>query len=84
MTAGPSGSPTEPPISTSAARQIAGVFELAPAEVVLDAQQTSAWRGPADELLVWIERRHAWHARRALAYLLSLRKALRLSDQPPP
>jgi hypothetical protein len=84
MTAGPSGSPSEPPISTSAARQIAGVFELPLVEVVLDAQQTSAWRGSADELLVWIERRHGWHAHSGLAYLFSLRKALHLTNQPPP
>lgn len=36
----------------------------------------------ADELLVSIERRHRWHARDALAYLLSLRLALRLGNQP--
>ena len=79
MTADPghSGSPTEPPISDGAARQIAGTFKVPPADVVLDARQVSAWTGVADDLLVWLEHRHHWTARGALGYLLSLRTALR-------
>ena len=75
-----SGSLAEPPISDSVARQIASCFRLPVDEVVLDAQQVSTWSGPADELLVWLEQRHRWRARGALAYLLSLRRALHLGS----
>ena len=76
MTANPdhSGSLEDPPISDSAARQIAGGFKLPLAEVILDALQVSGWAGQNDDLL--LEHRHAWNAREALAYLLSLRNAL--------
>ena len=78
MTANPghSGSQEDSPISDSAARQIARGFKLPLAEVILDARQVSAWAGQNDDLLVWLEHRHAWNARGALAYLLSLRNAL--------
>jgi hypothetical protein len=86
MTADPGhgGPPTAPPISATAARQIAGTFKVLPAEVVQDARQVAAWTGAADDLLVWLERRHHWTARGALGYLLSLRAALQhtASDGP--
>jgi len=80
MAAGPgqSGSPSAPPISASAARQIASGFQVPVAEVVLEAYHVSAWNGAADDLLVWLEHRHRWNAHPALGYLLSLRHALRL------
>ena len=74
---GPGGSPTDSPISDSAARQIASGFTLPVADVVLDAQQVFAWTAAADDLLVWLEHRHRWTARGAVGYLLSLRSALR-------
>ena len=78
MTANPdhSGSQENSLISDSAARQIAGGFKLPLAEVILDALQVSGWVDQNDDLLVWLEHRHAWNARGALAYLLSLRNAL--------
>ena len=73
-----SGSPEEGklPISNIAAQQIAGAFHLTVAEVIANARQVAEWQGPGDELLVWMEHRHLWKARGALAYLLSLRSAL--------
>lgn len=68
----------ESPINLGVARQIASGFQLPVADVVLDAQQVSAWSGNADDLLVWLEHRHLWNARGAFAYLLSLRNALHL------
>jgi hypothetical protein len=75
---GQSRSPAEPPISDSAARQIANGFMVSVADVVLDAERVAGWNAPADDLLVWLARRHGWPARGALAYLLSLRNALHL------
>ena len=75
---GQSGSPAEPPISDRAARQIASGFTVSVADVMLDAEQVAGWNDPADDLLVWLARRHGWTARGALAYLLSLRNALHL------
>ncbi len=66
----------DPPISDIAAGQIAGMFKLPLADVILDARQVSAWGHSNDDLLVWLEHRHVWSARGALAFLLSLRKAL--------
>ena len=74
--AGHSDSREDPPISDIAAGQIAGVFRLPMADVILDAREVSAWGHSNDDLLVWLEHRHVWSARGALAYLLSLRKAL--------
>ena len=73
---GHSGSQEDSPISDGAARQIASGFKLPLPEVLLDALQVSGWAGQNDDLLVWLEHRHAWTARGALAYLLSLRTAL--------
>jgi len=73
---GHSGSQQDPPISDSAARQIASTFKLPVPEVFLDARQVSTWAAPGDDLLVSLEHRHAFLARQAVAYLVSLRKAL--------
>ncbi len=66
----------DPPISDIAAGQIAATFKLPLADVILDAGQVSAWGHSNDDLLVWLEHRHIWSARGALAYLISLRSAL--------
>jgi hypothetical protein len=74
---GQSDAHARPPISEMAARQIAGSFRLGVHEVFVDAQDARTWAGPADDLLAAFESRHAFQARAAVAYLLSLRSALR-------
>ena len=73
---GHTGSQQDPPISDSAARQIASAFKLPVSEIFLDARQVETWGGPADDLLVSLEHRHAFRARHTVSYLVSLRKAL--------
>jgi hypothetical protein len=65
------------PIDARDARQIAAAFGLSEQNVILDAQQVAAWQDPADDLLVSLARRHAFQLRGAVAYLLSLRMAMR-------
>jgi len=64
------------PITDSAARQIAGGFNLAVSDVIVDAHEVSSWHGPTDDLLQLLEHRHAFRASTALSYLMSLRIAL--------
>jgi hypothetical protein len=64
------------PIESTAATGIADAFRLSLPAVFLDARRVSTWRDPADDLLAWLKQRHALNTRGALAYLLSLRKAL--------
>jgi hypothetical protein len=67
-----------PPISDRVARHIASGFRVPPADVVFEARLVSGWGGgSSDDLLVWLEHRHSWNARRAVLYLLSLHGALR-------
>src|SRR5690348_1948087 len=51
-----SNSPRDHSISQGAARQIAGAFKLAAAEVVIDAGELSTWCGSGDDLMQWLER----------------------------
>ena len=64
------------PISEALAQKIGRAFTLPAAEVVSDARQIAAWNGPADDLIVSLERRHDWNAERAVRYLLSLCSAI--------
>jgi hypothetical protein len=43
----------------------------------MDAHQVATWQEPGDDLLVSLARRHSFEVRGAVAYLLSLRKAMR-------
>jgi hypothetical protein len=81
---GQSGSPAEPVISNDVARKLASCFKLSVDDILLDAQAVSGWQRPADDLLVWLEHRHEWRARAALAYLLSLRHVLHLASREHP
>jgi hypothetical protein len=64
------------PISEAVMHKLAQAFELTAQEVLTDAQQIVGWNEPGDDLLVSLERRHAWSAERALRYLVSVRSAL--------
>jgi hypothetical protein len=63
--------------------QIAGAFGLPPHEVAFDACQLFLWAGPLDDLLAKLEERHGFPARSAVAYVLSLRNALRGNEELP-
>jgi hypothetical protein len=66
------------PISDRVAQHIASGFSLPRADVMQEARLVSAWgAGSSDDLLVWLEQRHNWPARRALLYLFSLHGALK-------
>jgi hypothetical protein len=71
------GPEKDAPISDITAGGIASLFKLRVDEVILDVHQVSTWAGPNDDLLAGLEQLHAWNAREAIAYLLSLRYALR-------
>jgi hypothetical protein len=71
------------PISDFAAMQIAGAFRLSPCEVAFDACQLFLWAGPLDDLLAKLEERHGFAARTAVAYVVSLRNALRGTEELP-
>jgi hypothetical protein len=64
------------PISEAVMNKLAQAFELTAQEVQTDAQQIVTWQEPGDDLLVLLQRRHAWGAERALRYLVSVRSAL--------
>jgi hypothetical protein len=64
------------PISEAVMHKLAQAFALTPQEVKTDAQEIVSWDKPGDDLLVSLERRHAWGAERALRYLVSVRSAL--------
>ena len=66
-------------ISPAVARQIGHALGFSTAEILADAQRVATWSGPADDLLVWFERRYHWKARSAFIYLLSLKSGLRNS-----
>jgi len=68
-------------ISAGAAAQIAGAFKLRVSDVVVDADELSMWCESGDDLMQLLERRHAFRASAALAYLISLRVALRARRQ---
>jgi hypothetical protein len=72
------------PIEDNAAQGIADAFDLAVEEVNRDARQLSAWNGPGDDLFVSLQHDHGWSTSRALAYLLSLRHALRFKSSQGP
>jgi hypothetical protein len=76
-----SDSPRDHSISDGAAAQIAGAFKLAVADVLTDADELSVWCASGDDLMQWLERRHAFRASAALAYAISLRVALRRRTQ---
>ena len=65
------------PISDAALCTLAQDFSLSAPEVIADVLEIVNSTAPADELLVWLERRHAWTAKRAVCYMLSVREALR-------
>jgi hypothetical protein len=73
------------PIAYGAALQIARGFKMAVPDVIIDARQVAAWSGSGDDLLQWLERRHGVTAGGAVAYLMTLRAALRgkLNQEPP-
>lgn len=71
-----SDSPRDHSISAGAAAQIAGAFKLRVADVFVDADELSMWSESGDDLMQLLERRHAFRASAALAYLISLRVAL--------
>ena len=75
------GSEDSSPITDSAARQIAGAFRLVAPEVIMDARQVRTWAGTTDDLVVTLERQHAFSAGVAVVYLLCLRSALRSTLQ---
>ena len=55
---------------------LADAFRIPLSHVLRDANCVSRWRGPNDDLLVWLKGRHGWTAVVALRYLGSLRQAL--------
>jgi hypothetical protein len=76
-----SGSPRDHSIAEGAAAQIAGTFKLPVSEVLNDADELSSWAGSGDDLFEWLKQRHAFAASAALAYVISLRVALRRGHQ---
>ena len=65
------------PIDERDAGLIATAFKLSVQDVIMDAHQVATWQEPGDDLLVSLARRHSFEVRGAVAYLLSLRKAMR-------
>ena len=55
---------------------LAEAYEVEPAAARADVGLVAGWTGPADDLLVALERRRDWEAGYALAYLVAIRRSV--------
>ena len=56
--------------------RLAQAYGLAKRDVAADALVVAQWRGPSDDLLAFLEKKHHWSAGPAFKYLRTLRRAL--------
>jgi len=69
-----------PQLSDRDGLMIARSYELISQDVAADALVVETWQQPADELVVWLSRRHGWRADLSVSYLTTLKSVF----APPP
>jgi hypothetical protein len=62
-----------PRLSDRDGLMLAGAYELQRPDVAADALVIETWQLPVDDLVVWLSRRHGWHAELSVSYLTALR-----------
>lgn len=55
---------------------VAQAYGVGRGDVAADALLISQWRGPGDDLLVYLQRKHDWNAVGAYRYVRTVRRAL--------